>query len=202
MVPQWSSVVASRIVSASTTPLTINGIIGVASSLSGFGLFASVFIASGATSDFIISPLREDYKSPTFANVACTFGRVLVIPSLLEEVVWRVALLPHPRFDGVKMAPLPLLLSVNTCFALYHFLGGYLLQYTTTRSKALETFEKPAFLSLAFMLGVACTWSYYASGGALMAPVLVHAIPVTLWLCCFGGELLLSGEMDNEKVES
>lgn len=37
--------------------------------------------------------------------------------------------------------------------------------------------------------------SYYAFGGALLTPVLVNAIPVTMWLSFFGGERVLSEEV-------
>lgn len=189
MMPQWATLVASRIVAASTTPPSVQGMIGVAEGLAGFGVCAAVSMKSGATSDFIISP-AWDGDEPSFSHTLRTFGRVLIIPSLVEEVLWRVALLPHPIVDGVKFAPLPLAFGATTCFSLYHVVGGHLLS-KAGRPGAVVVFQRPAFLLLAFFLGGACTYSYYIAGGALYAPVLVHAIPVTLWLTYFGGEDVL-----------
>lgn len=92
---------------------------------------------------------------------------MMVVPSLVEEAM-----------------------AVNTCFALYTY-----HTLLTSRSAAIEAFQQPAILSLVFMLGGACMLSYYAFGGALLTPVLVNAIPVTMWLSFFGGERVLSEEV-------
>ncbi len=190
MLPQgWASLVASRVIAASSTPPTLHGLVGIASSLAGFGCIIALSIKSGAASDFIVPPATIEAFPPP-SHTLLTFGRVLIVPSLMEELIWRVALLPHPaQVNGMLLsAPkaLLLLLGVNTCFALYHVLGGYILDYTSCdNTNALRLFQKPAFLVTAFMLGGACTFSYYLAGGALFAPVLVHAIPVTLWLTYF-----------------
>lgn len=205
MLPQaWASLVASRVVAASTTLPSISGVVGITASLTGFGFITALTIKSGAASDFIIPPSSHE-ELPSISHTILTFGRVLIVPSLAEELIWRVALLPHPQVDGLLLASksLPQLLGVNTCFALYHVLGGYVLEYTTGRSGAV--IQKPSFLFLAFCLGGACTGSYYMAGCALYAPVLVHAIPVTLWLTFFGGENVLRGithDNQGEEMES
>jgi len=176
-------------VAASCTPPSIHGMLRVAQGLAGFGVCTAVAVKSGATSDFIILEQQRE-EAPSISHLVLTFGRVLIVPSLVEEVVWRVALLPHPLVDKVTLAPLPLVLGVTTCYSLSHVIGGHLLQYTG-RPGALAVFQKPAFLLLACCLGGACTFSYYAAGGALYAPILVHAIPVTLWLTYFGGDNVL-----------
>ena len=43
------------------------------------------------------------------------------------------------------------------------------------------------FLTLAAVLGMGCTASYYVSGGSLVAAALTHWLPVQLWLFLLGG---------------
>lgn len=43
------------------------------------------------------------------------------------------------------------------------------------------------FLTLATVLGIGCTASYYVSGGSLVAAALTHWLPVQLWLFLLGG---------------
>ncbi len=107
--------------------------------------------------------------------------RALLTPALIEEIGFRVLLLPHPSevyppriwwIWGV----LSLLLFVlyHPCNALLWFKSGY------------PTFLRPTFLILAAGLGCVCTLAYGGTG-SLWPPVLIHWIVVSIWLCRLGG---------------
>lgn len=204
--PQWTSLVANRIVAASTTPPTTQGLVGVMESLTGFGIFAFLTLKITPPSDdtaIVMFPTtNRQQEHPPLSTIVCTFGRVLIIPSLMEELVWRVALLPHPIMvvvdDNIIDANAFLfflqIVGVNVCFSLHHIVGGaHVLSRLGHRPGALHVFPQPLFLLLAFCIGYCiCTVSYYIAGASLYAPVLVHAVVVTVWLLYFGGNTLLS----------
>ncbi len=50
-----------------------------------------------------------------------------------------------------------------------------------------SVFWDPRFLTLAAVLGIGCTASYYVSGGSLVAAALTHWLPVQVWLFLLGG---------------
>ncbi len=53
--------------------------------------------------------------------------------------------------------------------------------------KTRAVFWDARFLTLAAVLGIGCTASYYVTGGSLVAAALTHWLPVQLWLFLLGG---------------
>ena len=53
--------------------------------------------------------------------------------------------------------------------------------------KTRAVFWDARFLTLAAILGLGCTASYYVTGGSLVAAALTHWLPVQLWLFLLGG---------------
>ncbi|BAY80079.1 abortive infection protein (plasmid) [Nostoc linckia NIES-25] len=107
--------------------------------------------------------------------------RCLFMPAIVEELVFRVFLLPHPTeiinwFNWVLWAFVSLLL-----FVAYHPLNA-----KTFFKKGLPTFFNLVFLGLAALLGLICTVAY-ALTGSLWAIVLIHWAVVVVWLIVFGG---------------
>jgi len=93
----------------------------------------------------------------------------LVAPGILEEAIFRVALLSIP------VAPAEAMLAW-LAFVVYHL---------DTIHPPLHS--DPRFLATAGALGMACTVAYYTSGGSMWAAVLVHWFPVWAWLGLLGG---------------
>ncbi|KAJ8600523.1 hypothetical protein CTAYLR_009215 [Chrysophaeum taylorii] len=110
------------------------------------------------------------------------FARTLVAPAIPEELFWRVFLRPGPRLFS------PRSLSINAAFAVSHVATAEML--APLRPGAVRVFRDPAFLSLAFVLGIACTHAHLTTR-TLAAPVLVHAAAVSVWLSCWGGDVRL-----------
>ncbi|MEY2978141.1 MAG: type II CAAX prenyl endopeptidase Rce1 family protein [Prochlorotrichaceae cyanobacterium] len=110
-------------------------------------------------------------------TIVTTLGIALIFPALMEELLFRVMLLPsphHPYFYGWAALALILFILAHPLNALLFF----------PHRKA--TFFNPLFLILAGLLGGLCTIAYQSSG-SLWLPLLLHWIPVVLWLLCWGG---------------
>ncbi|MEH2111478.1 CPBP family glutamic-type intramembrane protease [Nostoc sp.] len=107
--------------------------------------------------------------------------RCLFLPAIVEELFFRVFLLPHPSeitnwFRWVLWAIASLLL-----FVLYHPLNA-----KTSFKAGITTFYDPVFLVLAAFLGIICTAAYILTG-SLFVIVLIHWVVVVVWLIVFGG---------------
>lgn len=171
---------------------TIKGGVSVLQSCCFMAVCTSGCIAMGWTDTFVKRiPLRptppSDDRRPTERLL---FLRVLIVPGLCEEVIWRVLLQP----PGSSIA---YIVWINSMYALSHVLYAPLLwcvapYWRRARSghaslEAPLVFSDPTFVSLAFVLGNLCSYSYIRAGYAVWAPVLVHAVTVTVWLSLFGG---------------
>jgi len=99
--------------------------------------------------------------------------RVFVVPSLLEELLFRVAL------------PLRLAGPALAAYVLAHPLGAWLFF-----PAARPVFYDPLFLLLAALLGACCTLLYRRTG-SLWPPVSLHGLVVAGWLLFLGGEAAL-----------
>lgn len=102
-------------------------------------------------------------------------------PALLEEIFFRVLLLPYPLNktpdnSWLWWAGLSLFL-----FVVYHPLNAF-----SFFPQGRKTFCNPIFLGLALGLGIVCT-VIYGHSGSLWLPVLVHWLVVISWLLFLGG---------------
>ena len=133
--------------------------------------FSAVALPFGLHSGFLQRPDTSSLKVARLIPLGCV---TLVAPSLAEEALFRVALLPSVASLGVAAAPV----AVSwLSFVVYHVDCWHPPLHSDAR-----------FLATAGGLGAACTAAYIMSGGSLWAPVLVHWFPVWAWLGIFGGE--------------
>lgn len=111
-----------------------------------------------------------------------TIGAIaLISPGIIEELVFRVLLLPHPS-EAASPTTAGLWFSISLgLFILYHPLNA-LSFYPPGR----PTFMTPGFLTLAALLGAICALAYLQTG-SLWLPVLLHWLAVVVWLVCLGG---------------
>jgi predicted Abi (CAAX) family protease len=174
-----------RIAKAARTPPNAAGGIATLQALTVVAAVTWGAHASDQTTGFLkFDPTDE--RLPSLSKVSTTFLRTLVAPSLVEEVLWRVVLQP-PGSSWTHM------MGMNLIFALYHTVGSaFLAEQLEGRKGAKAVFCDPVFLSLALLLGNACSWTWMRSGYALWAPVLTHAVPVTVWLTFLQGDDALS----------
>ena len=112
--------------------------------------------------------------------------RLLVLPALVEEVVFRVMLLPHP-VEGVPGWRWLLWVAVSTAlFVLYH----WVLSRTLYRRPVLRDSR---FLILVGWLGLVLAGVYGVSG-SLWTITLVHWLVVVVWQFGLGGKRQLQSK--------
>jgi predicted Abi (CAAX) family protease len=145
------------------------------------GLYAALALGHGFGSGFLHGPWRWRPLPVLLPRAA----GLLVWPALGEELIFRVALLPHP-LEGEPRGPLLgwIALSVGL-FVLYHPLASR-LWYRQARA----LFDDPRFLVQCTLLGLACALVYVVTG-SLWPPVLIHWLAVLVWLEPLQGRRLL-----------
>ncbi|KAI8475396.1 MAG: hypothetical protein J3K34DRAFT_464902 [Monoraphidium minutum] len=122
--------------------------------------FAAVALPIGAATGVL--KLKLETRPTKWLEV---FFVVFLSRGLLEELVFRAALLPHPAVDG----PTPP------------------LDFALRAAAGTAAFRLPArFLGMCAALGAACSAVYYATA-SLASIWLVHCVPVAVWLLLLGG---------------
>ena len=109
---------------------------------------------------------------------------LLVTPSFVEEPFFRACLLPHPRERATRAKVACSAGVALAAFVLWHPLNGLI------KPSVMPLFANPLFLTLAALLGAACTLCYLTSG-SIWPAVLIHWATVTIWSLFLGGGTLL-----------
>lgn len=109
-------------------------------------------------------------KSPTIITKIVLTS--LFTPAILEEIFFRVFLLPSPTEKISATTYLWIVVSL-IMFVIYHPLNAL-------------TFFEPVFLFSAGLLGLICAIAYQKSGSLWLA-VFVHWLVVVAWLIFLGG---------------
>lgn len=143
-------------------------------------VYSAIALAWGFRSDFLRFRLL---RSPS------KIGQIIVTsffaPALIEEIVFRVLLLPQPT-QNLQQLPLMAVTINLLIFVVYHPLNAL-----TFFPSGRKTFCDRTFLSLAALLGTICIVAYWLSS-SLWLPVLIHWIVVITWLVGLGGYNLLN----------
>lgn len=167
-----------RLIDAVVMPISWRS---VAISLGALVLYGAIALPYGFRSGFL-----ERRRLP-FRPVAAiaTAAKLLFLPALLEELIFRVFLLPHP-IEGVRVGTW-LLWGAIACvaFTLYHLLTAY-----TVYPQAKPVLTDARVLGLASGLGIVLT-GLYGLTGSLWLIVGLHWVVVTVWILGFGGEARL-----------
>jgi predicted Abi (CAAX) family protease len=171
-------VVLPRLMDAYFAPLTGHGLALAALLL---GAYAAVALALGRGTGFL--PVQRPRVRPL--GLMRQAMVLLLTPALVEETLFRAALLPHPLeglsgWDSLSWGAL----SVGL-FVAWHPLAGR-LWYPQGR----RLFDDGRFLLLAALLGVVCVIAYQATG-SIWPPVLIHWLVVLIWLELLGGRTRL-----------
>jgi predicted Abi (CAAX) family protease len=147
-----------------------------------YGIFLICALPIGLASGL----LRPGLARVAATEVIATGLVVLVHPAFVEELIFRVVLLPR---DAASMRRGRVLLVAGAALALY--VASHPLNAILFRPQARALFESPAYLTLAALLGAACTAAYFISR-SIWPPVAIHWLTVIAWLYLLGGQALLS----------
>jgi predicted Abi (CAAX) family protease len=146
-------------------------------------LIAAVVIPYGRRSGYLQPELRVDHPLRAVFNLI----KLLLVPALFEEILFRVALLPHFT-EGV---PTPQWLAWGALslglFVLYHII------FSKFRPETGKALRDRRFLLMVLWLGLVLT-TLYGLTGSLLAVTIVHWLIVVVWLYGFGGLARLQGK--------
>ena len=142
-----------------------------------FAGFASVtFMVLRVSGLFTFSPTRLPLKSVLLLVVVAVFT-----PSLPEEVLYRVLLLPHPT-ESVSLGTH----SLWSGLSLALFVAAHPFTAWSVWHWSRRIFYRPAFLVIVALLGTVCTVAYLYTG-SVWAPVSIHWATIVGWKLFFGG---------------
>lgn len=166
----------SRLVEATTTVPTYTGWLASGLILGGYGLIALVW---GLKTGFLSLPYSS--STPSHSMQIRVWLSSLIMPALVEELLFRGLLIPHPQ-EGVGWVTLLLWSGFSLLlFVLYHPLNA-----RTFYKAGDPTFFNATFLFLAALLGLACTGVYLFTG-SIWPGTMIHWLVVAIWLLYLGG---------------
>ncbi|WP_254978056.1 type II CAAX prenyl endopeptidase Rce1 family protein [Cyanobium sp. ATX 6A2] len=145
------------------------------------GVYSALALGHGLRSGFLSGPATW----PPLQQLLPRAAGLLLLPALVEELIFRVALLPHP-LEGVHGGALLAWIALSVgLFVLYHPLAARLWY-----QQARPLFHDPRFLVQCTLLGLACALVFVVTG-SLWPPVLIHWLAVLVWLEPLQGRLHL-----------
>jgi len=133
-------------------------------------LFALAYLSIGLVLGFLKLDVQSSWQTITSVVLGAFF-----MPSLLEELGFRVLLLPHPTESILPSKRWVLSILSWLLFVAYH-LHPFVPSF----------FRTTAFLLGAGLLGIIYTVSYLKSGSVWIS-VIMHWLIVVAWLLLFGG---------------
>lgn len=142
-----------------------------------FVLYAALALPIGLLSGFLkISSL---HTSPLMMFLL--MFSLFIMPSFLEELFFRVLLLPHKTRRCSRGKQVFLSIVSITVFIAWHPLNAL-----TINNPAFPVFTNPVFLLLAALMAIACTVTYLRTG-SIWIPVIIHWLTVMVWIFLLGG---------------
>ncbi|MGD1950549.1 MAG: type II CAAX prenyl endopeptidase Rce1 family protein [Leptolyngbyaceae cyanobacterium] len=147
----------------------------------GWMVAAGIFVLYGLLALGIGSISRFLHWNSPVDNWLQISAQVFGVPAFLEEIIFRILLVPHPS-KTVSLTSWWLYAGISLLlFLLYHPLNAL-----TLYKAGNPLFFTPSFLIQATLIGLACTLAYKTTGSA-WPPILIHWVPVVIWLCWLGG---------------
>ena len=139
--------------------------------------YGAIALPIGFTSGFLH---LKPWQAPWWRYILL-FLRLLFVPALVEELAFRIVLLPAPRAAITDQAWLLWAMFSLILFIVYHPCNA-----KTLYKPGNPTFFQPVFLTLAGLLGLACTLAYWLTH-SLIIITLIHWLVVVIWLILLGG---------------
>ncbi len=166
------AIVLTRLLGAINLPSWGDWAIGLAALVS----YGAIALPLGQRQRFL---RRQIWSIQTAAAPGLIF-KLFLLPALVEELIFRVLLLPAPLITPWGIWSLWAIGGLM-CFVAYHPLNAL-----TGYKVAHRTFLDPRFLTLAALLGATCSVTYYLTSSLLLI-TLIHWVVVVVWLRQLGG---------------
>jgi predicted Abi (CAAX) family protease len=143
-------------------------------------IFSTLALPFGLTSGVLTIAVGEiGPRLLAFALIA------VVVPSLAEELAFRVTLLPQPSERASVMHRIAAVAASVMLFVAWHPLNA-----TLFLPAARPLFSDARFLTLAGLLGLCCSVVYLRTG-SVWPGVALHWLVVVTWKAVLGGRLVL-----------
>ncbi|MGF1492139.1 MAG: Uma2 family endonuclease [Microcoleaceae cyanobacterium] len=170
----WISVLLTRIFGAFRIPYGTGWFVtGLA-----FAIFGAIAYWMGSRSGIL---RWNPWQAPWYRKLGIVI-KLLFVPALLEEFIFRVLLIPEPGRTGTTEWVWWLFALVSLfLYVVSHQVNAQLF-YKSARS----LFFKPDFLRLCTVLGLTCTIVYRITG-SLWTITLIHWLAVVIWILFLGG---------------
>jgi predicted Abi (CAAX) family protease len=166
------AVVLTRLLGAINLPSFTDWLIAIAAML----IYAMIALPIGLTQRFLHYQLWPASRKQ-YGQLA---AKLFLMPALIEELLFRVLLLPSPQATTWLIWGMWAIGSLGV-FILYHPVNAF-----TLYPAGNPTFCDRRFLLLAGLLGLVCTITY-AFTSSLLLITLIHWLAVLIWLLWFGG---------------
>jgi predicted Abi (CAAX) family protease len=140
-------------------------------------LFTAIALPIGFYSHF----LKFEFLPNSPVKIITIITGCLFIPAILEELIFRVLLLPNFTENPTTIQQFLWGFASVVAFIIYHPLEG-LTVYPPGRQTSLNS----VFLLLVGLLGIVCNIAYYQSG-SIWTCVFIHWVIVVAWLLFLGG---------------
>ncbi|AFY32166.1 type II CAAX prenyl endopeptidase Rce1 family protein [Calothrix sp. PCC 7507] len=177
------TIIISRLLASLVVP-TLQHWLVIAAML---GIYGVIAIPLGFKLEF----LQMQIWSANLLDKCLLICRSLFLPAIVEELFFRVLLLPHPLENTNWLHWSLWGIGSLLLFVFYHPVNA-----KTFFQAGFPTFFNPVFLVLAALLGIICTVAY-ALTGSLFVVVVIHWVVVVVWLIVFGGIEKL--DVENQK---
>jgi predicted Abi (CAAX) family protease len=141
-------------------------------SLAIVAVYGALALGLGFATGFLSLP----WSWPPIAEVLPRAAGLLLMPALVEELLFRVCLIPHPIEGFPWRSQVGWVALSLSLFVAYHPVAARLWY-----PQARPLFDRPQFLLQATLLGLACSLAFVATG-SLWPPVLIHWLAVLIWL--------------------
>lgn len=109
---------------------------------------------------------------------------LFVMPSLLEEILFRGVMIPLNTYKKSKKHVFYYLIFSTLLYVAWHPFNALVNPISAV------FFMNPYFLTIVFLLGITCGISYIYSR-SLWAPVIIHWITVVVWVIFLGGRNMI-----------
>lgn len=173
MITKLLDLLSDRVMSSILTLPELSDILNATLLLS---IYTAIALPLGFTTDFLqLKPITS------WQIVIKVTATSFIAPAILEELVFRVCLLPRASENSTFMTIFIWAIISLVLFIIYHPLNA-LIFFPTGQ----PTFFEPIFLFLATLLGITCSLAYLQSY-SLWTPVVIHWLVVVVWLLCLGG---------------
>ncbi|MGA7952410.1 MAG: CPBP family glutamic-type intramembrane protease [Gloeobacterales cyanobacterium] len=147
--------------------------------------YGAIAVPIGLKSGFL--QWRPSQAKPL--QIGKTLVFLFICPALIEELVFRVILLPYPDELNAPIAAIGWAILSLALFVLYHPLNAL-----TFYKEGNPTLLSPIFLTLSALLGLTCTLAYWLTG-SLWVIAFMHWVVVSIWLLYLNGLKLLRKEL-------